>query len=46
MSPWDVLSWAVAMSVSLIVVTVAVVVVIAGLKAMKRGSVRRKTIDD
>mgnify|MGYP007071574716 CR=1 FL=1 len=33
MSPWDFLAWAVAVGVSLIVVTLAIVVVIAAVKA-------------
>lgn len=45
MSAWEFLGWTVAVSVSLIVATVAAVVVIVGLKAMKRNSPRRKTID-
>jgi hypothetical protein len=46
MSPWDLMGWVVAVSVSLVVATVAVVVVTVGLKAMKRNSTRRRTIDD
>ena len=36
MSPWDFLAWAVAVGVSLIVVTLAIVVVIAAVKAFGR----------
>lgn len=46
MSPWEFLGWAVAVSVSLIVVMLALAVVTAGLKTMRRGGPRRKTIDD
>lgn len=45
MSPWELLGWVVAVSVSLIVATVAVVVVIAALKTLRRKSPRRRTID-
>lgn len=44
MSPWDFLAWAVAVGVSLIVVTLAIVVVIAAVKSLngKRVTVSRK----
>jgi hypothetical protein len=45
MSPWDLLGWVVAVSVSLIVAAVTVVVVIAASKTLRRGTSRRKTID-
>ena len=37
MSPWEFLAWAVALAVSLIVLSVAIVVVIATVKALRRG---------
>ena len=40
MNPWDFLAWAVAVSVSLIVVALATVVVIAAVKAAKGATVR------
>jgi hypothetical protein len=36
MSPWEFLAWAVALGVSLIVLSVAIVVVIAAVKAVSR----------
>ena len=45
MTPWEFLGWAVAVSVSLIVATLALAVVTAGLKAMRQVKPRRKTID-
>lgn len=45
MTPWDILGWAVAVAASIIVLTVATVVVIAGAKAVKRVDVRRRSVD-
>ena len=39
MSPWEFLAWAVALGVSLIVVTLAIVVVIAAVKAFGKKAV-------
>ena len=45
MSAWECLGWTAAVSASLVVAMVAVVVVTTGFKALKRNSPRRKTID-
>ena len=42
MSPWEFLAWVVALGVSIIVVTVAIVVATAGVRTFKRRS--RRTI--
>lgn len=44
MGPWEFLSWAVALAVSLLVLTVAIVAVIAAVKSLngKRVTVSRK----
>jgi len=41
MSPWEFLSWAVAVAVALIVVTIAIAVVIAAVKTMGTKEPRR-----
>lgn len=48
MTPWELLSWAVALGASAIVLIVAIVVAIAGVKAAKRalpGDTRRSVKD-
>lgn len=46
MTPWELLAWAVALGVSLIVVAIATVVVIAAVKAARSVDVskRRKSV--
>lgn len=40
MGPWEFLSWAVALAVSLLVLTVAIVAVIAGVRSVSSKTVR------